>query len=114
MTGTLWLLFLAISIRALAMAGGSIGWTLGHLDYAPPGQAGRYMGVHVTLTGLRGLVAPGIGALAYRTMEVAQPGQGGVAFILCVVLSVVGMLMFRRSVNLDAGDATGRRGEGES
>ena len=114
LTGTLWLLFLAISIRALAMAGGSIGWTLGHLDYAPPGQAGRYMGVHVTLTGLRGVVAPGIGALAYRTVEVAQPGQGGMAFILCVVLSFAGMLMFRRSVQLDAGAATGRRSEGES
>ena len=114
LTGTLWLLFLAISIRALAMAGGSIGWTLGHLDYAPPGQAGRYMGVHVTLTGLRGLVAPVIGALTYRTVEVAQPGQGGMAFILCVGLSIAGMLMFRLSVQLDAGDATGRRGEGES
>jgi len=52
--------------------------------------------------------------LAYRTVEVAQPGQGGMAFILCVVLSFAGMLMFRRSVQLDAGDATGRRGEGES
>ena len=114
LTGTLWMLYLAIAIRAIAMAGGSIGWTLGHLDYAPPGQAGRYMGVHVTLTGVRGLIAPGIGAVAYRTAEVAQPGTGGLAFALCVALSFVGMLMFRRSVQLDAGTTTGRRGEGES
>ena len=66
------------------------------------------------MSALAGLVAPGIGALAYRTVEVAQPGQGGMAFILCVVLSFAGMLMFRRSVELDAGEATGRRSEGES
>ena len=71
-------------------------------------------GVHVTLTGLRGLVAPGIGALAYRTVEVAQPSARRHGLHLLRGALFAGMLMFRRSVQLDAGDATGRRGEGES
>ncbi len=44
--------------NGLGRGGGAIAWTLGHLHFARPHQAELYMGIHVGLTGLRGLLMP--------------------------------------------------------
>jgi len=49
----------------LANAGGALAYNLGHLHFAHPDQAEIYMGIHVTLSGLRGLVMPGLGVLLW-------------------------------------------------
>jgi len=59
------LLWLGAVLLGAAQAGANLGWNLGHNDFASVGRAQHYMGVHVTLTGLRGGVAPPIGVLAY-------------------------------------------------
>ena len=51
------------------LAAGSLGWTLGHNDFAPRGEETRYMALHVTLTGVRGLVAPPLAIAAYHLLE---------------------------------------------
>lgn len=45
-------------IYGVAQAGGQIAWNLGHLHFADPHRAEVYMGIHVFLTGVRGLMAP--------------------------------------------------------
>jgi hypothetical protein len=40
------------------VGGGALAWNLGHLHFAPPEKAEIYMGVHVALSGARGLIAP--------------------------------------------------------
>ncbi|MBU0717236.1 MAG: MFS transporter [Planctomycetes bacterium] len=44
--------------QGLGYGGGALAWNLGHLHFARPEQAEVYMGIHVSLTGLRALVAP--------------------------------------------------------
>ena len=40
-------------------------WQLGHNDFARQDQLAAYMGLHVTLTGLRGSIAPFLGIILY-------------------------------------------------
>ncbi|MCH9002552.1 MAG: MFS transporter [Planctomycetes bacterium] len=44
--------------QGMGYGGAALAWQLGHLHFAKPEQAEIYMGIHVFLTGLRGLVAP--------------------------------------------------------
>lgn len=44
--------------QGMGYGGAALAWQLGHLHFAKPDQAEVYMGIHVFLTGLRGLVAP--------------------------------------------------------
>ena len=59
-----------------AYAGANLGWNLGHNDFASLGRAQHYMGVHVTLTGVRGAIAPPAGILFYEALEAFQRGCG--------------------------------------
>src|SRR5256885_7362905 len=68
-SGTQALLWVGAVLLGAAQAGANLGWNLGHNDFASIGRAQHYMGVHVTLTGLRGGVAPPIGVLAYMGLE---------------------------------------------
>lgn len=54
----------------LASASGSVIWNIGHTRFAPPAQSHLYMGIHVTLTGVRGLVMPLLGTLLYSVIGV--------------------------------------------
>lgn len=65
----------AVSLGA-AFAGGKLGWNLGHNDFASDQQSTLYMGIHVTLTGIRGLIAPLVGVLVYQWLESLGPGLG--------------------------------------
>ena len=55
-------------LRGLCFAGGSIAWNLGHLHFARADDAEAYMGIHVSLTGLRGLVMPAVGMVLWVTV----------------------------------------------
>lgn len=58
-------LVIARTIMGIARGGGSLAWQLGHNDFARQDQLGAYMGLHVTLTGVRGAIAPFLGILLY-------------------------------------------------
>jgi MFS family permease len=94
-------------VLGAARAGGGLAWNLGHNDFAPPERVGLYMGVHVTLTGLRGAVAPFLGmalylgwaAYALPVHGVTLPGWGGLGdglMPLAAVMSGISALGFRR------------------
>jgi len=54
------------AISGVAMGAGRLNWRLGHMEFAPPEKDSLYMGAHVSLTGLRGMVAPFVGIYLFR------------------------------------------------
>jgi len=61
LTGQLWLFFIPMMLRGVMQGGGMIAWNLGHNDFADKRLAALYMGIHQTLTGVRGAFAPFLG-----------------------------------------------------
>lgn len=105
-------IYISRIILGAAYGGGMLAWDLGHHDFARRDLATLYMGIHVTLTGVRGAIAPFLGVLLYSgalaipafTLSALKfpgasiniPAMGYHAFYLLAALSVVGALMFLR------------------
>jgi len=81
--------FVALSrlSEGLGKGGGAIAWNLGHLYFAESGKAEIYMGAHVFLTGMRGLIMPFLGTLLYMN-------YGPVAFLVALMLGLCGLWTF--------------------
>jgi len=87
----------------IARGGGTLAWNIGHNDFAKPERAGLYMGVHATLTGFRGAIAPFVGAALYAGVPAlslgsvtlpALPAIGGWMMMIAAALSVLSTLGF--------------------
>jgi hypothetical protein len=52
------------------------------------------MGVHVTLTGVRGAIGPPAGILIYQWLEAARPGAGVYSLALPLIFVTVGAFGF--------------------
>jgi hypothetical protein len=102
-----WLLAPGALLLGISSAAGSLGWTLGHNDFAPRGEETRYMALHVTLTGLRGLVAPPLVIAAYHALESVQRGLGPYALLVPVLLVLLGARRFQL-MHRDQSVAAGR------
>ncbi len=103
---SLWILGLARVVNGAARSGGGLAWNIGHNDFAPSARAGLYMGVHVTLTGIRGAIAPFLGMALYLGWSArplpfsdltlpAWAGLGDTLLILSAGMSSVAALGFR-------------------
>jgi hypothetical protein len=102
--GALVLLLSGRLILGVARGGGALAWNLGHNDFASRQMVAVYMGIHVTLTGVRGAFAPFMGVLLYAgwdsvsiSGEVVIPGWSGIGahvFAVAAVLSSVACLGF--------------------
>jgi hypothetical protein len=90
------LLWLSALLFGIATAGANLGWNLGHNDFASLGKVQQYMGVNVTLTGMRGLIAPPVGVLAYTALERVAPGAGRYALVLPIAMTLAGAIGFNR------------------
>ncbi|USN99197.1 MAG: MFS transporter [Phycisphaeraceae bacterium] len=90
----LWLLYLGVAARGIAFAGGQLAWNLGHNDFATDENASEYMAVHVTLTGIRGLLAPFVGVPLYRWFAEAGPAEGAWVFVVGAAIVAVGAVGF--------------------
>jgi len=82
------------SARGAAMAGGILGWNIGHHDFAPPAKASQYMGVHVSLTGLRGLIAPLLGVGLYQLAVIFAPEFSRWVLVIPLILVTLGAIGF--------------------
>jgi hypothetical protein len=87
-------LWIGAAIRGIGFGGGVLAWNLGHQDYAPVEKSGRYMGLHVTLTGIRGLIAPAIGIALYTTLKHQGYNAGPIVFFVGASLSALGGIGF--------------------
>lgn len=89
MLNLLWVVALGQLLVGVSNAAGNLAWNLGHNDFAKKEDAAQYMGVHVMLTGLRGFIAPFVGAWLFA---------GGVAgrnvFAVSTAMAVVAGLGF--------------------
>jgi hypothetical protein len=83
-------------VLGIAIGGGMLGWNLGHNDFAPEARVADYLGLHVSLTGIRGLLAPLLGVLLYGTVDAVAPGQAGLALLLPLTLTTAGSIGFAR------------------
>jgi hypothetical protein len=91
-----WLLIPGAMIMGMSNAAGSLGWTLGHNDFAPRGEETRYMALHVTLTGIRGLLTPPVAIGLYYLLESVHRGAGVLALLLPFGLITAGARRFVR------------------
>ena len=64
------LVIVAAAIQGIARATGGLAFTIGHTHFAQPYRSQVYMGIHMTLQGLRGLTMPFIGFWLYKTAAV--------------------------------------------
>jgi len=94
--GSEWLLWVSAIVLGIAIGGGMLGWSLGHNDFAPEARVADYLGLHVSLTGLRGLAAPLIGVWFYAFLETIDPGLGRWSLLLPLALTISGAFGFRR------------------
>jgi hypothetical protein len=88
------LLWFGALLLGFAYAGANLGWNLGHNDFASVGRAQHYMGVHVTLTGVRGAIGPPAGILIYQWLESLEPGTGVYSLVLPLIFVTVGAMGF--------------------
>jgi hypothetical protein len=102
-SGSLWLLLLPAVIHGTMRGGGMIAWYLGHNDFADRRLAALYMGIHQTLTGVRGAFAPFLGVAllegwhGFRWWGGEVPGWEGIGpqvFIITTLLALVAWLGF--------------------
>jgi len=100
------LLFLGAGLQGAALGGGALAWNLGHVDFAPVSQTSQYMATHVTLNGVRGLLAPFIASALYywlhRLIPVDSPITAGAAALMittmCCVAGGVWFVLLRRQM----------------
>ena len=90
------LLWAGAVLLGAAQAGANLGWNLGHNDFASLGRAQHYMGVHVTLTGVRGGLAPPAGVVIYMALEAWHPGAGRFALLAPLLMTAAGAMGFSR------------------
>ncbi|MBX3366407.1 MAG: MFS transporter [Phycisphaeraceae bacterium] len=108
----LWpLVIVGVLIEGIAFGGGVLAWNLGHLDFAPAHKVSQYMGVHVTLTGVRGIIGPFAAVWMYEAFK-GRLGVGGGSwvFVVCLVFAIAGSIGFVRLARLMGGDTVVREG----
>jgi hypothetical protein len=89
-----WLFWVGALSLGMAFAGGKLGWNLGHNDFASDDKSTLYMGIHVTLTGIRGLIAPLVGVSVYQLLESFHAGMGRFVLLFPFLLTFGGAVTF--------------------
>ncbi len=92
--GSLPLMFLASAILGVGFAGGSLAWNLGHTDFAPVSETSRYMATHVTLNGVRGMIAPFVSVLLFELVRRQGWNAGAVMYAAALAVSACGAAGF--------------------
>jgi MFS family permease len=80
------IVFIAYTIFGLAMTGVNMAWNMSSIFFAGDDDAAMYQSVHVTLTGVRGLVAPVLGFVLLRLI--------GIEAVFVVAAGFLGLASF--------------------
>jgi hypothetical protein len=94
------LVYAALFVYSVAMTGVNLSWNLGPMQFAGEADASTFQGVHVALTGLRGLIGPSAGYVIYRLC-----GSGAVFALSAALFLSAGFLMLRHDRE-ERGDRT--------
>jgi MFS family permease len=87
------LAYAAFLIFGVAMAGVAVAWNISSIYFAGNRDVSMYQGVHVTLTGMRGLFAPFLGYALLSIVDVRATFV--LAFVLQVTASVLSLKLYR-------------------
>jgi Major Facilitator Superfamily len=87
------LFYVAAFVLGIGFAGGILAWNLGHQHFAPAHKDGEYMAVHVTLNGIRGVLAPVCSWWLLGVFKDFGLGSSWV-FAICVAVNVIGAMGF--------------------
>lgn len=89
--------------QGVARAGGMLAWNLGHNDFADRRLVALYMGIHVTLTGVRGAIVPFLAIGLYLGVNHSGslgswviPGIGAHVFLITTACALASEAGFRR------------------
>lgn len=88
------LTWLGSAIMGVGYAGGNLAWNLGHVDFSQPSHTSLYMATHVTLNGVRGLLAPLVAVSIYEALKLAGADAPVWVFAASLMVSLSGALGF--------------------
>jgi MFS family permease len=86
--------FAAAATMGIGFGGGSLAWNLGHVDFARPSETSKYMATHVTLNGIRGLIAPLAVASSYDLLKARGIDAHLWIQVFGLVISIIGAAGF--------------------
>jgi len=92
--GDIRLMFVGAVSQGIALGGGTLAWNLGHVDFAPPSETSQYMATHVTLNGVRGLIAPILSIALYESFKHAGMDADTWIFAISLLFSTAGGVGF--------------------
>jgi len=75
--------YFAMALWGIALGGGGIVWALGSMYFAPERQVPAYQGVHTTLTGVRGILGPFVGAGLYSLIGLHTLVLAAAVHLIC-------------------------------
>ena len=84
--------YLAFSVYGIAMAAVNVGWTMGPIHFAGSRDSTAYMGAHVALVGVRGLIGGPLGMLLFRWTGTARATFLGSAALFLIASLLMGSL----------------------
>lgn len=80
------IVFVAYLVFGIAMAGVNITWNMGSIFFAGDEDASIYQSVHVTMTGIRGLIAPLLGFAVLRLFSLTMVFVVAAGFFLAAAI----------------------------
>lgn len=84
------IVFIAYTIFGIAMAGVNLSWNMSSIFFAGNEDASMYQSVHVTMTGIRGLIAPVLGFSLLKIL-----GLNSVFFVAAGFLGLASIMSMR-------------------
>lgn len=94
-------------VFGIAMSGVSVAWSLGPMTFAGKDDPSQYSGAHVTITGLRGLVFPMLGALGIKYLGYEYVLSGSITLFALAAIGMVWLgLRNRRQLQTQSKTAT--------
>ncbi len=93
LTGNSWeLVLVAFALAGLGLATGGLAFNIGHTHFARPEETQVYMGIHLTLAGLRGLTMPFLGVWLY-----SMPQIGAKVLLIAAAVQFIAAIGFTMS-----------------
>lgn len=76
------IVYIAFALFGVAMTGVNLAWNMGSIYFAGNQDASIYQSVHVTMTGIRGIIAPLLGLLLLNTLGLISVFAAALLFLL--------------------------------
>lgn len=83
-------IFIATALMGLGFGGGALAWNLGHTDFAPVSETSEYMAAHLTLNGLRGIIAPFVSVGLFELLRNHGFDAATIVYSIALLFSVLG------------------------